>query len=570
MTLKFTFFCKNANIDYFLGLLQKIAQNFGVESCVDFGVESLDFYASGENLGDFATALTNEIPLSLYFRFKNVEVCEKPTHLKPLQNAQSTENILSVSEINARKFLQDTALKDRLQDLCDLLKNGREIALNTSKGKIVLFTQKSDSQKCDDSHDLQGDSQKHDSQQKDFDFILANDISTLNLYTRASQDEINALATFEKPLINLNIKEVFIKEVGAKNALFILPYDIDFCFIFSLLEVPFLFAKRIDSADNFFEIVVGQRGYFLEKKFLDSRESKISNLSQFLDLNFADFAFSQSLQDSAIAKSKQSAGFVSKAKQPSIKVDCHDSTQSVESCNDKNLFIAYISTANPTVLADLSNKIPRIKINFDKNPKNILAKILTLENGDKLITNFKREFGERYEAIQALNSAPQISENITDIFECAAMILGASKSKIQSKHQSKSTNKSQNKRFIFQLAQSCLRDISPKVDFKNIKIDDSLHYNANLTIRSIISFTLAGTEREIIAYGLLESLVDYLVLIFRDAQNKNYIKSIGIIGDLFANKIFFDKITKKIPANFDLILPKYLDFKNCKNIDSEG
>lgn len=555
MTLKFIFFCKNANIDYFLGLLQKIAQNFGVESCVDFGVESLDFYASGENLGDFATALTNEIPLSLYFRFKNAEVCEKPTHLKPLHNAQSTENILSVSEINARKFLQDTALKDRLQDLCDCLKNGREIALNTSKGKIVLFTQKSDSQKCDDLRDLQGDSQKHDSQQKDFDFILANDISTLNLYTRASQDEINALATFEKPLIRLSIKEVFIKEVGAKNALFILPFDIDFRFIFSLLEVPFLFAKRTDSTDNFFEIVVGQRGYFLEKKFLDSRESKISNLSQFLDLNFASLCEARS-------DAKQSAGFVSKAKQSSIKVDCHDSTQSVESRNDKNLFIAYISTANPTVLANLGDKIPHIKINFDKNPKNILAKISTLENGDKLIANFKREFGERYEAIQALNSAPQISENITDIFECAAMILGASKSK--------STNKSQNKRFIFQLAQSCLRDISPKVDFKNIKIDDSLHYDANLTIRSIISFTLAGTEREIIAYGLLESLVDYLVLIFRDAQNKNYIKSIGIIGDLFANKIFFDKITKKIPANFDLILPKYLDFKNCENIDSEG
>ena len=567
MTLKFTFFCKNANIDYFLGLLQKIAQNFGVESCVDFGTESLDFYASGENLGDFATALTNEIPLSLYFRFKNVEVCEKPTHLKPLQNAQSSENILSVSEINARKFLQDTALKDRLQDLCDRLKNRREIALNTSKGKIVLFTQKSDSQKHDDLRDLQGDSQKHDSQDNDFDFILANDISTLNLYTRASQDEINALPTFEKPLIRLSIKEVFVKEVGAKNALFILPFDIDFRFIFSLLEVPFLFAKRTDSTDNFFEIVVGQRGYFLEKKFLDSRESKISNLSQFLDLNFASLCEARS-------DAKQSAGFVSKAKQSSIKVDCHDSTQSVESRNDKNLFIAYISTANPTLLANLGDKIPHIKINFDKNPKNILAKISTLENGDKLIANFKREFGERYEAIQALNSAPQISENITDIFECAAMILGASKSEStnesQSKCQSKSTNKSQNKRFIFQLAQSCLRDISPKVDFKNIKIDDSLHYDANLTIRSIISFTLAGTEREIIAYGLLESLVDYLVLIFRDAQNKNYIKSIGIIGDLFANKIFFDKITKKIPANFDLILPKYLDFKNCENIDSEG
>ena len=511
MTLKFTFFYSDSNKDYFLGLLQKIAQNFGVKCGAKFGDEVLEFYASGEDLGDFASALTNEIPLSLHFRFKSVEVCEMPKDLKPLQIAESTENILSVSEINARNFLQDSALqdsalKDRLQNLCDLLQKGQEITLNTSKGKIALFTQKGDS------HDSQKkDSHDNDSRQNNFDFILANDISTLNLYTRASGDEINALATFEKPLVNLNIKEVFISEIGAKNALFILPYDINLRFIFSLLEVPFLFAKRADSADNFFEIIVGKNGVFIENNIL-----KTQNFDDFLDANFAD---------------------------------SHDS---------QDILITYISTANPTLIAPFSTKTPFVKIAFDKNPKNILAKIADLENGDKLIANFAREFGERFEAIQSLDSTPQISENITDIFECAGMILGANLN--ADSHSRESNSIISPKQSILAFANDCIRDIGPKIDFENIKRENALFYDEIRTIRSIISFTLAGTEREMVAFGLLESLIDYLVLIFRGAQDKNQVKNVGIIGDMFANRIFFDKITKKIPADFHLILPKFLDY----------
>ena len=495
MTLRFAFFCKGANVDYFASPLQKIAQNFGVECGAKFGDEVLEFYTSGDDLGDFASALEREIPLSLYFRFKSVEVCEIPKHLKPAQIAKSAENILSVSEINARKFLQDLALKDKVQNFCDSLKNGREITLNTSKGKIALFTKNCDSQ--GDSRDLQ------------FDFILANDISTLNLYTRATQDEINSLASFEKPLVNLNIKEVFIGEIGAKNALFMLPYDINLRFIFSLLEVPFLFAKRTDSADNFFEIIVGKNGAFIENNILKSQ-----NFDDFLAANFADSRDSQ------------------------------------------DIFIAYISTANPTLIAPFSTKTPFVKIAFDKNPKNILAKISELENGDKLIANFAREFDSRYKAIQSLDSTPQISENITDIFECASMILGANlgtDSRIDSRE---SNSAFSHKQSILDFANDCIRDIGPKIDFKNIKRENALFYDEIRTIRSIISFTLAGTEREMVAFGLLESLIDYLVLIF----SKNQTKIIGIIGDMFANRIFFDKITKKIPADFHLILPKFLDY----------
>ena len=746
----------------------------------EVGDKLLCVFVSAENaeiLGAFADALESEIPLSLYFRLKSVELYEKPLSAKKV--AQNLENIFSVSEINAIKNPNDSrfcdifsnptnratisslrelampteaiqknnvdchdsanaesrndefmrldspdSLKTALYNLCDDLAKGQSITLGTSKGAISLSI-KSD----------------------DFDFILANDISTLSLYTRASTDELNALASFEKPLLSLNIKEVFAREVGAKNALFILPYDIILCCISSILlncEIAFVYGKKINSANlnlvydsthksDFFEIIVGQNGYFLKKDFLDLSTNpsgkNLSNLWDFLDFSFDDFK-GESIKSNFTPHS------------PSLRGDLSPK----QSTQNNDIFIAYLSTKNPTHLVNLRNKAQILTIAFDKNPKNILQKITTLENGDKLIANFKKAFEARYEAIQSLDSTPQWTQNIMDIFECAAMILGNER----------------DKNAIFELAQSYLRDIGPKIDFKNTKsslgvgnsplelhsadfgifgasqtpslvsapkipknyesqtenpsVVDSLHesnkkikskkpiksfcyfwlspkvesslplnsnllvarsanlesrpirgaknrnqtsisasadfllesekrgsppksekaaafwrvggagrgvqpflrkekgeskskeivddsriakidssptaqndesldcfgdesprndgvespkrelqtsdliYDESRTIRSVISFTLAGSEPEVIAFGIIESLVDYLVLIFRDAQEKFGTKNMGIIGDIFANKIFFDKITQKIPKDFNLVFPKFLDY----------
>ncbi len=742
MTLKFSFFYKHSNKDYFLGLLQKVANAHSVEIRAEVRDEILCVFASAENaeiLGAFVDTLESEIPLSLYFRLKSVELYEKPLSAEKV--AQNLENIFSISEINTIKNPSDsrfcdifgdsmqstefsnknsasahrispdswckkseskdavvpsadfllesgkrgtppksekaaafwrvggagrgvqpflrkekgeskgkeiigdsqiakmdssrcraqndesvvdcfgnesprndesfvdchdspnaksrndkfirldspTSLKNALTNLCDLLSKGQNITLSTSKGNISLST-KSD----------------------DFDFILANDISTISLYTRASADELNALASFEKPLLSLNIKEVFAREVGAKTALFILPYDIILCCISSILlnrEIAFVYGKKIDSANlnlvynsthksDFFEIIVGQNGYFLNKNFLDLSANpngkKLSNLWDFLDFSFDNFK-GESIKSNSTPHS------------PSLRGDLSPK----QSTQNSDIFIAYLSTKNPTRLANLRTKAQIIKIAFDKNPKNIFQKITTLENGDKLIANFKKEFEARFMAIQSLDSASQMSENIMDIFECAAMILGQKR----------------DKNAIFNLANSYLRDIGPKIDFKNVsnssldshnsplelhfadsanfghsqtsslasrpkfaenyesqtenssvvlnarnsksmqdapksKLQTSdLIYDESRTIRSIISFTLAGSEPEVIAFGIIESLVDYLILIFRDAQKQFETKNMGIIGDIFANKIFFDKITQKIPKDFNLMFPKFLDIQ---------
>lgn len=549
MTLKFTFFYKDSNLNYFLNVILKVAKNYNIKSAYEISDENLYFFASGENLQDFANALEKAIPMSLYFKIKDVELCKKDIDFNA--NLQDCE-IFMIDEINAIKnpqsphfcnifthndikiFYNDfknatlnksdsnkiidskESLKNVLVDIADLLQNGHIATLQTSKGKIALSLKATFPSDLDNTQNtLKTRTMQNTINSANFDYILANDIASVELFSRASKDEIEKLASFEKPIINLNIKDVFIDELHCKNANFILPYDIIlYCLSGILLErgILFVFIKKIESmmlnlsydlreTSEFFEIVVGANGTFLKKNILDSSVS----FDRFLAINFKDFGGDSAKKD--------------------------------------DVFIAYISSNNPTFIAKSSDNMPFVNINFDKNPKNILQKIASLENGDKLIANFTNSFREQIALIDSLDSTPQFTQNILDIFEVAAIFLGCEA----------------DKNIILNYAQSYLRSIGPKVDFKNIEIDGTLIYNEILTIRSIMSFCLAGVEKEVLCFGIVESLVDYLILFFRKAQERFYIKNIGIVGDMFANKIFFDKITRKIPTSFNLVYPEYLE-----------
>lgn len=582
MTLKFTFLHKDSNLDYFLNLLVAVAEKIGVKYTYKIDSEKLYFFAKKESLQEFIDALQGAIPLSLYFKIICVESCEEHIDfhcdfkhskiftldtINAIKNPQSPHfcDVFEFDSIrifcngdgsggkdgDSNKAIESAIvskekLKNALLKLVDLLKNGQRITLKTSKGVITLslkpdfpsdFNQsdskttqnaiKTHSKTTQDSAIFSDSAILQDCDSASFDCILVNDIASVELFSRASKEQIEALASFEKPLINLNVKDVFTADFHCKNARFILPYDVVLYCLSSVMldcDIAFVFVKFAESSlinlsydlpacilpkkSEFFEIVVGGNGYFLTKNALDSAVG----FEAFLEMNFADFMESQDIN-----------------KQDFIKTD--------------DILVIYTSLQNPTFIARLSDKIPLVKVAFDKNPKNILQKIATLENGDKLINNFKNAFEERFLAIDSLDSTPQYTQNILDIFEVAAVFLGfeADKNAVQD------------------LAESYLRPIGPKVDFKNTESNGEILYNEILTIRSVMSFALAGVESEVLCFGIVESLVDYLVLFCRQAQEKFYIKNIGIVGDMFANQIFFDKITRKIPASFNLVFPQYLD-----------
>ncbi|RAX53823.1 hypothetical protein CCY99_05420 [Helicobacter sp. 16-1353] len=531
MILKFIFLYKHSNKDYFLKIMRKTATGLDLKHYDMILGNELLFFVNGddENLSNFATQISYKIPLSLYFILKSVEVSKEMMkgYSSTIDEQSCTfdfdlSETINIKDINGEQFCDiftypnskinidilfdnksittKDKLKDSLNSITKMLQNGESVRFQTIKGEIILSLNN-----------------------RDFDFILSNDISTINLYTRATQNELDALATFEKPYINLYIKEVFVNELGFKNALFILPYDPILCALSSILidlEIPFLFANydngeykkhKIKNGidyinpfkERFFEIVMGENGYFIENKFLDS--TKDSNITKYGLIPF------------------------------------------IQSNFDTNtpLFVAYISTYHQTIFKILDSNANIINIHFDMNPKNILKQLSLRPNGKKLLENYEKSFPDRIHFINSFSDEEIWSDNILDIFSSICVILGFSK--ILEKDR------------IFEYASLSLRDIGPRIDFKIINSDGEANYDYLASVSSSISFTLAGIDNETLCYGILDSLADFVINVFRDANTNYGIKDIGIIGDLFVNRIFFSKITKKFPQDLILHFPDYID-----------
>lgn len=525
MILKFIFLYKHSNKDYFLKIMQESASSFDLKHYDMILGDELLFFVNGsdENLGLFANQILNKIPLSLYFILKSVEVAKEMTkkYSSILDTQTSTfdfdlNETINIKDIDGEHFCdiftypknkinteiffannnitKKEELRDSLSTIVQTLRDGESVRFQTTKGRIIL-------------------SLKNNT----FDFVLSNDISTISLYTRANQNELDALATFEKPLIDLYIKDVFVDDIGFKRALFILPYDPILCALSSFLvklEIPFLFVNydNLDSKkdikegidyknlfqDRFFEIMLGENGYFIEKKFYNPIEKQDSKI-QFIKSNFP-----QNLP----------------------------------------IFTVYMSLNNQTIFTILDSK-HLVNIHFDINPKNILKQLSLRPNGKKLLENYEKLFADRIARINSFDDEEMWSNNILDIFSSISVILGFSETLKKDK--------------IFEYADLSLRDIGPRIDFKTINIEGNVYYDHLSSISSSISFTLAGIDSETLCYGILDSLADFVINIIRDA-NVNYdIKDIGIIGDLFINKIFFTKITKKFPQDLILHFPNYID-----------
>ena len=70
-----------------------------------------------------------------------------------------------------------------------------------------------------------------------------------------------------------------------------------------------------------------------------------------------------------------------------------------------------------------------------------------------------------------------------------------------------------------------------------------------------MSFHLAGVERELLCYGVLDSMADFIGTLCADMQVNYGINEVFVCGDLLLQKPFFDRIMRAIPKNIHLTLP---------------
>lgn len=344
---------------------------------------------------------------------------------------------------------------------------------------------------------------------------LACDIASLKTYFRIHKTQIDVLASFEKPLTHLVPKEVFEKHfpLNAMGLVRIgLPYDMPLAIIGALLLQDdigyfFLSTPSQDSPTPF---------DFCHSPAPKEQILTISQSGIFLDNHIATSHTLTSLIQEHITDLTQRHLVI------------------YLSTRHKSAFLVYEDT--PKVLLD---------IHFESNPKLILQNIATsYKSGDNLIKNFTSRFPHLIESINALPDLEQPTSNLIDIFDSAAFTLGFN------------TNGASDKNALFYRAYRFVRERGPRIDYTLLREGNALSLDYHRIIRSSISFKCADMEDEILSYGILDSLSEFIATLVRDTKTNLQIKKVLLLGDMLSNSIFLDRILGYLPKDIHLILPK--------------
>ena len=104
-----------------------------------------------------------------------------------------------------------------------------------------------------------------------------------------------------------------------------------------------------------------------------------------------------------------------------------------------------------------------------------------------------------------------------------------------------------------QCASQFLGSKGPRIDFRLEKNEEGKIYLDTLrTLRSVMSFKLAGVEKELLCFGILDSFAEFFANLSRDMEENYNTKGIIISGELFLNKQFIDQFIHYLPKDSDI------------------
>ncbi len=396
---------------------------------------------------------------------------------------------------------------------------------------------------------------------KEIPFILFSTLDSAQSYLRMSEAQKSMLASFEKPFISIQCKEVFTKEFDSNTIFAGLSCDIIVLLLLSYLqknhEISYLFyTPQVD---------------FIEsdsiKQDSNQQNSNKNPLESSTLLCYKD-AYPYSYTD----KTKMLESTYSVAEHIYLShLQTHKNLSSLLKSNKAKSarFIPFLSTTHKSEFLiekpqDTESSLQRIlDISFSTDLYTHLETLHSYKNGDKLIANFTKANKDivskwnlaqsELEKLGLLNlimpsnatRESVITNNLLDISTLIKQILGIESS-------------------VLEYANRCVRDRGPRIDYKLIRMGDSIVLDYARILRSVMSFQLAGVENELLCYGVIDSLAEFIGTLAGDMMLNYGIQEVFICGDLLLKQCFLDKIIKAIPKNMEVSFAKlggtdYLD-----------
>ena len=358
--------------------------------------------------------------------------------------------------------------------------------------------------------------------------VVFCDLYNAQSFLRLDDSQKISLASLEKPFVRVQSKEVFSKYFHDSScAIFAsLSNDLVLLSLFHYLaehEIVYLFYSK-----NHGEILLD---------YHDCYPSICASKNRFVTTQSANTSIERLSFDRG-AKSLFDIFMINKADNARLCVY-------LSSVNNSYFLIEEIGEDKSSFKEIINVLIPNDIFSY-------LNRIYSYKSGDRLLRNFAKEneallsswnlSQKQLEQLGLLEFGascgdeflPSSSKNLLDIFSVIKKIFGFD---------------------VLELANLCLRDRGPRIDYKLVKIDDEIHIDVARIIRSLMSFHLAGVERELLCYGVLDSMADFIGTLCADMQVNYGINEVFVCGDLLLQKPFFDRIMRAIPKNIHLTLP---------------
>jgi len=187
--------------------------------------------------------------------------------------------------------------------------------------------------------------------------------------------------------------------------------------------------------------------------------------------------------------------------------------------------------------------IEYLSLNFEfSSMKDIFEQIqATDETGVRIVNNYKNKYPEHFEKISKIVFEDK-GFNIFKLWGIVAIVLEFSQTQEPFK----------GAEILEANAMSFLGEKGPRIDYKLLNIDGKVSLDPLMTIRTAISFRLAGVDPLMLSYGVIESFLEFLANELDDLKPSMDITAVTVAGSLLANKHLFSKMSKEISINHNI------------------
>ncbi len=371
--------------------------------------------------------------------------------------------------------------------------------------------------------------------------MLCYDLSTIENYAYAEKHEIISLGAMEKPLIKLKKKIKFLmdfEEVEADLLRFKLPDDFILSFLMSELHIlgidlVFMTTESIQSDEKLYLIDVQEQ---MEPIEIVVSENDIAIISG--DKGLPEFPIHTEEVNPLIGS------FYSVIKEHHLEDEIVAGVNL--SRTYKNNMLAY---------GQKFGTLEYLSFGFEfRSMKEIFERIeASNETGVKILENYEKKFPEHFDKISKIIFT-NTEFNLYGLWGIVAIVLDFAQTEDPLKAA----------KVLEESAMTFLGEKGPRIDYKLLNIDNKVYLDPLMTIRTAMSFKLAGVDQLTLSYGVIESFLEFIANELDEMKQNMGITAIAVTGSLLSNKHLFSKMSKEIAVNHKIY------FNNELSVEGNG